>query len=418
MKKCFFLLFILIIHHHNVFSQTKTLTKSNKKNLVHKSADSLTKVKGKGKTIELAKENSLWFLNNEVINQLKDSLLSVSILENSDRELFLIKKRFENKNLIDSLLFLKNTFDYYSKENITSTYWEQLKNKKRKNIYFDFYISYYFSEGDLNVLKNEYVFVSTSLNKIYHRVTNLNLKETSIRNLIAYQDTIAKVSSLFLNENKLKSLSNVKSSIHDYLLNLSINVSQHEKGIFMYDVYNRTSDSVLPFKKSAKIISNCVQISNVLTSSKSNTVYYNNHLCKMDRQLIKIIIPLTEDIELTKVVDVNPKKSTSKIKLLSDLQIVRTKKSYKGIIKIQLDSETNVELLKTVSIDIYGTKIKGEIINPSVLKSNNMYIIEFDLPKYSYKETEYIWQLTFYSKDRLSNLEQSYEFYKVNYFLD
>lgn len=416
MKKYSLLLIVFLVQNINVFSQTKVLSKSTKKNIVLKSSDSLIKVKGKGKTVTLASDNALWFLNNEAIKRVNFLLDTNELIDDSEKDLFLIKKRFQYKSTIDSLLSIENTFDFFNKENIKCIYWEELRNKKRGNIYYQYYIAYDLLESKLDTIYNQYVFVSTSLNDLYNRVVDVNIQELSIENLVLYQDTISKLSNLFISEHRISTLEKVNFSIEQYLKSFSIRISQHEKGVFFYEIYNISTNKVFLLKKSAKIISNCVQINNILTSSKSNTVYYNNSRCEGEKQLIKITIPLTNTIELTKVVNVNPKTTNTKIALLSDLQIVWKKKYYLGYIKIKLNSEVNVELSSKIKLDVYGDKIEGKLIKSNDLISNTEYLIEFSLPNYKFLSNAYIWELSLITKDKLNDIEKQHDFYKVNYF--
>ncbi|MGB5989816.1 MAG: hypothetical protein WBG43_08770 [Marinifilaceae bacterium] len=222
-------------------------------------------VSGSGETINLAQ--------NDAINRVKENIIK-SIADNVRSESKLTKEEKNNdeifENFTNTISSVSGKIDFLnglSVNKIDEFYWERIKNKKTKKYHFNYHIKYPFSSMELQALIDEYKFKDSQLTDELSKFTNNISNIKTIEEIKSNVEALRILKKSFIDKRQDIAELTIQKYIN-LVKNAEIKEIANEMGIFRFSILingNKVSTSVTP-----KISSNCA---NITSNTKNNNIW-------------------------------------------------------------------------------------------------------------------------------------------------
>jgi hypothetical protein len=373
-------------------------------------------VSGSGETINLAQ--------NDAINRVKENIIK-SIADNVRSESKLTKEEKNNdeifENFTNTISSVSGKIDFLSGlsvNKIDEFYWERIKNRKTKKYHFNYHIKYPFSSMELQALIDEYKFKDSQLTDELSKFTD------NISNVKTIEEIKSNVEALrILKKSFIDKRQNIAElTIQKYInlvKNAEIKEIANEMGIFRFSILingHKVSTSVTP-----KISSNCANI----TSNKKNnniwTIKYDAKDCFEDETNfinINFRFPFTT---LKKKVLFNVCDAKFDININTPITFEKRENKYAAIIQLNSKHHTGFSVeslilefkdMKPVHVNNINKRfIKNKVYSLLVFVKINEKMLE------KIKETDTLNGYITY-KSLLTEETKTYRIYKNKFYID
>lgn len=373
-------------------------------------------VSGSGETINLAQ--------NDAINRVKENIIK-SIADNVRSESKLTKEEKNNdeifENFTNTISSVSGKIDFLSGlsvNKIDEFYWERIKNRKTKKYHFNYHIKYPFSSMELQALIDEYKFKDSQLTDELSKFTD------NISNVKTIEEIKSNVEALrILKKSFIDKRQNIAElTIQKYInlvKNAEIKEIANEMGIFRFSILingHKVSTSVTP-----KISSNCANI----TSNKKNnniwTIKYDAKDCFEDETNfinINFRFPFTT---LKKKVLFNVCDAKFDININTPITFEKRENKYAAIIQLNSEHHTGFSVeslilefkdMKPVHVNNINKRfIKNKVYSLLVFVKINEKMLE------KIKETDTLNGYITY-KSLLTEETKTYRIYKNKFYID
>ena len=259
------------------FAQFKTLDKGGKKgkwvNSVQKDFIIAT---GSGKSIEEAQNNALTFIKQRIVSSVADNIQVTSELnkvntDDSYTETYKAKVTSQSADLPYIKGISLNKADKY--------YWEKLKNRKTKEISFNYHIKYPFSEFELKKIVLEFDIQDKKMN---NQLTDLLGQVEVIDDVDKILNNIRELNTLagyFIDQRKKQAeLGIIKYK--GILKSIIITNVESELGKLVFTL--KLGDKEIETSRKPRVKSQCAKVTSTSKDGKYWTILYDTESCYED----------------------------------------------------------------------------------------------------------------------------------------
>lgn len=166
---------------------------------------------GNGTVIEDAKENAMVNVKAQIVTSVADFISSSSVSKSSEITAGKLTELYQSfSNVITTQSGKRDFLQGVSASNVVDFYWEKQVDKKTKNIKYQYFIKYPFSQFDLDDLVADFRAKDQLLTDEMNKALALLGNFTSIEELIQCQSQLSKLEQIFIDERKGQSQTGIE----------------------------------------------------------------------------------------------------------------------------------------------------------------------------------------------------------------
>jgi len=381
MKNIFSLL-IIIGFSLNTIAQTKVVERSGKEpNWINNIAKNYIITSGSGKTVELAKEDAISMVKEQIVKSVADRVIAKSELVKSETS---INNNQSNiiENFKSNISSESGKIDFLNGININKVvdfYWEKVKNKKSKTYNYNYYIKYPFNNGKLNELiatyKKKDTELTQELEKCLKELDNIN----STEQIASTINELKQLRERFIDRRQdkadlaIEKLYNLyKSADFKILSNKSGNIS------FYLSINNKDiSTTVKPTIKS-----NCAKIIGLKKEGESWVLNYNSEDCYENEENYVMLYLKLPNRRIKKKIYIDITQDMAKISLIGDITLKRDTITKNNTCSLSIKSEyTSPLTIESIKLEFTANKTISFDKLDKTFEGGGIYNLNLALPE-------------------------------------
>jgi hypothetical protein len=166
---------------------------------------------GNGTVIEDAKENAMVNVKAQIVTAVADFISSSSVSKSSEITAGKLNELYQSfSNVITTQSGKRDFLQGVSASNVVGFYWEKQVDKKTKNVKFQYFIKYPFSQFDLDDLVADFRAKDQLLTDEMNKALALLGSFTSVEELVQCQSQLSKLEQIFIDERKGQSQTGIE----------------------------------------------------------------------------------------------------------------------------------------------------------------------------------------------------------------
>jgi len=420
MKKLATLIILLVALSVSSYAQFKVVKKSGRKpKWVNSSELDYVITSGTGATLDLAKEDALTKVREQIIQSITDKIKTETTYSKSEINNGDTFKNFEST--IHTITEGTKYINSISHSNVKEFFWEKIKNKKTKTYHYNYHIKYPFTSLEMELLIDEYQFKKNQLTEELNKYVKAVETVTTIEDIKGNIDKLRILKKNFID--KRKDICNITIQKYINLIKKAeIEEITNETGILKFAIL--INGKRILTAKDPKISSNCA---NIISNTKEMdiwTIKYDTKDCFEDETNyinIAFNLPFTR---FKKKIFLNISESKLDIKVNTSIGFKKNeekKGEYKATIHIESKYPTEF-IVESVVIEFKG-------INPITISDINMsfgkskiHKLVFPIELSESEETSIITTNTLNGyisyKSKKTGEEKTYRIYKKAFYIE
>ena len=166
---------------------------------------------GNGTAIEDAKDNAMVNVKAQIVTSVADFISSSSVSKSSEITAGKINELYQSfSNVITTQSGKRDFLQGVSATNVVAFYWEKQADKKTKEVKYQYFVKYPFSQFDLDDLVADFRAKDQLLTDEMNKALALLDNFTSIEELIQCQSQLSKLEQIFIDERKGQSQTGIE----------------------------------------------------------------------------------------------------------------------------------------------------------------------------------------------------------------
>jgi len=270
-------LFMLLVIATSLFAQEKVVKHDGKgKSWINTIAKGFIITSGRAADLETAKHLALDNVKQDIVQSVADHIQVVSTQKttelNGDVNSFLTSYNSEIKSESGDVSFLKGI----TLNKVEGWYWEKVKNKTDKSIFFRYYLKYPFSEQELNSLIAAYEKYDRDLTDMLNTELSIINNSNSLDEVFAANTRLQKLSGTFKDQRKQK----LKSGLAVFkaiMQSLTVVPIDNSPGRMLVELKSGSREFIV--SKTPRVSSPCAEILEVKNVENNILVNYNFDYC-------------------------------------------------------------------------------------------------------------------------------------------